>query len=452
MSLLPSHPQQQQQHQNSPENPSASSSPSPSSTTNNSILLFSAPLIRQLNAARFPGNYVGVRRIRPSNRIVANTARSGGAAGTARAATSAATTSNVAYKVEDAETGQERRMTRQEKRDCKQQHREQAKKRKLEERQQEKEELVVEKEKINANRDEKSDVDVDRPIDEDDPVTESEGSGNQVGNDHYYMQLKVDPNALEEELADLRGDRDGVPPVVLPPALARIALGTRTDNDEVGVMDDQLAGLWAVALKDSMKGAEDRRSTETGLRPMPYHLVPEVWSRMRPRPRQLGAGDAVHPEPSPLIGNPSTSAEWCYCSLRDVGSGNTIPANAIAQALHADSGLHIACGAKFGSDYLIYDGPRNERHAFAGLRIFDPARQIGTSSDCLHYEFPLPTAYDLAGYVRGLNTAGKLDGTRVAVVDLALVKIAVTTSRRSKKTLEQRMKNLAKATTTKVGE
>jgi hypothetical protein len=84
-----------------------------------------------------------------------------------------------------------------------------------------------------------------------------------------------------------------------------------------------------------------------------------------------------------------------------------------------------------------------------------------------------PNPYDLAGYVRCLNTAGKLallatsvvmNGTeikngsndgdqpgasqcrKILIVDLALEKIAMTTSRRPKKTMEQRLKNLSKTT------
>jgi hypothetical protein len=130
---------------------------------------------------------------------------------------------------------------------------------------------------------------------------------------------------------------------------------------------------------------------------------------------------------------------------------------AIVQLLHRDTHLHISCGAKFGCDYLLYDGPRTERHAFAGLRILFAREQRDGGE-----HFPLPTAYDLAGYVRCLNTAGKLaliatairdaddsadnrPRLRVLLVDLALVKVASTTSRRPRKTMEQRIKNLAKS-------
>jgi hypothetical protein len=90
-----------------------------------------------------------------------------------------------------------------------------------------------------------------------------------------------------------------------------------------------------------------------------------------------------------------------------------------------------------------------------------------------------PIPYDLYGYVRCLNTAGKLAllattilvpddeddamnytissksqerrqqqpllyKKKVLIVDLVLEKIAVTTSRRPKKTMDQRLKNLSK--------
>jgi hypothetical protein len=197
--------------------------------------------------------------------------------------------------------------------------------------------------------------------------------------------------------------------------------------------------------------------------------------------------------------------------------------NIIIEYLYTNStNLQIACGAKFGCDYLLYDGPRNKRHAFAGLRIIpfqvlnDNNRQQEqrqhqqqhqyqeqqeemdshkvdnsmttkehddsivisameqneeapkTSKQCsLH--FPVPSPFDLSGYVRCLNTAGKLallatvvptnaviektmDGPknktaathRIAIIDLALEKIVATTVNRPKKTLEDRLKLLSK--------
>jgi hypothetical protein len=80
--------------------------------------------------------------------------------------------------------------------------------------------------------------------------------------------------------------------------------------------------------------------------------------------------------------------------------------------LYRDTPFHVSCGAKFGSDFLIYDGPREERHAFAGLRILSSTAGAGVAKDGGAGDtlppLPLPTAYSLSGYVRCLNTAGKL--------------------------------------------
>jgi hypothetical protein len=70
------------------------------------------------------------------------------------------------------------------------------------------------------------------------------------------------------------------------------------------------------------------------------------------------------------------------------------------------SNLHISCGAKVGCDFLLYDGPREERHAFAGLRILTTNAVNITHQE--QWQLPIPSPYDLAGFVRCLNTAGKL--------------------------------------------
>lgn len=75
-------------------------------------------------------------------------------------------------------------------------------------------------------------------------------------------------------------------------------------------------------------------------------------------------------------------------------------------------------------------------------------------------KFPLPRAYDLAGYVRCLNTAGKLallatvvpardddKGYSIAIIDLALEKVDVKRKPKRAKTLEERLITLAKTKT-----
>ena len=137
-------------------------------------------------------------------------------------------------------------------------------------------------------------------------------------------------------------------------------------------------------------------------------------------------------------------------------------AAAVIQLLHVNTtNLHISCGAKFGCDYLLYDGPRSERHAFAGLHIV-PQQDDSNSSDTA------VNAYSLTSYVRCLNSAGKLallattrkvnscpassDGKligntcfiNVSIVDLRLEKIVETTFKKPIKSMEERLKNLSK--------
>ena len=102
---------------------------------------------------------------------------------------------------------------------------------------------------------------------------------------------------------------------------------------------------------------------------------------------------------------------------------------AVLEYLHKETDYHWSCGAKFGADFLLYDGPRSQRHAFAGLRIMvlppPPTEEEaatttaarGTGNDppedsmwtgAAAAAAGMPSAYELAAYVRCLNTAGKL--------------------------------------------
>jgi hypothetical protein len=114
--------------------------------------------------------------------------------------------------------------------------------------------------------------------------------------------------------------------------------------------------------------------------PPPHYYPPPQWARMPCRP----------PDSSDFDADVSILFEYLY----------------------RDTPFHVSCGAKFGSDFLIYDGPREERHAFAGLRILSSTAGAGVAKDGGAGDtlppLPLPTAYSLSGYVRCLNTAGKL--------------------------------------------
>lgn len=383
----------------------------PSSNVPTGIVVFDSSLAKQLIQNRFPTGYLGVRRLRPTNRAVARAAFGGGKT------QSKAVLPPPIYKTIDSETGNERRMTSKEKKKHKRLYEKRKRDhREAEEEQEAKEQLLQAESTIPTNL----------------PMSNTLDAG--------YIQLNIDSEKLEEEIADLRGEREGVPPVLVPPPLAALAqsavLGIDTQKMNV-LLDDEWAGQWALDLKKSMILAEDARKQED-LRPMPYHLVPEVWKRMRPAslagPAKVQLNDG-HDEKKY-----QKHTDWRHLDIRDTPLNNEIAA--IIQLLHEGTGLHIACGAKFGCEYLLYDGPRSERHAFAGIRF-------GQFAD----------AYDLSGYVRCLNTAGKLallataskdindSGEvryRVAIVDLALVKIVETTFKKPKKTMEQRLKNLNK--------
>ena len=92
----------------------------------------------------------------------------------------------------------------------------------------------------------------------------------------------------------------------------------------------------------------------------------------------------------------------------------------------------------------MYDGKREDRHSFAGLRIYTCDKR----NEC---KFPVPSAYDLTGFVRTMNTARKLalvatvikdddeEGTvRVLIVDLALEKILSVETHKKKGNIEKR--------------
>lgn len=325
-------------------------------------------------------------------------------------------------------------------------------------------------------------------------------SHNSPEQQRQYVHLNINQAAMEQELADLRGDRDGVPPVVLPFPLVNMALkyqkslffsnesknGSQIENQgwpnnqnlptnvkEEIILDDKLATRWVRQLKHSISIAEQLRQMEKNTRPMPYKLTPEVWARLRPiklgttsiqhdvaeMPNDFGllpqqssfdnndtkllseetandkatsnsiassGGDdiIIKKEVSDDVIMPKKSWNWCQIrSWKDSPKQKIFDATTkiVVEMLYKDTNLHIACGSKFGCDYLLYDGPRNERHAFAGLRIlpFPTANQPETKrltsnkddnkrKDTKYLLFPQQNPYELSGYVRCLNTAGKL--------------------------------------------
>ena len=435
------------------------------------VLVFSAPVVKDLisDKVRLPPNYIGVRRVRPSSSHVRNEFLS---VTTCDTIGELPPKKEVVYKITDA-NGNERRMNSQEKKKLKNK----LKKERAEEIKRLKEERAAEaqaKKKVMTVKSAATAPSPTPPV----PVHEAESipeschrqqevnksslegeiaglNGNRnwrvppSTNDNRYHQLEVNKSCLEEEIADLRGDRDGVPPVMLSPSLAQQALHAGILATSKGlpiksehphaILDDDLANRWAEALKLCMKSAEEARSKED-MRPMPYTLVPEVWTRLRPESLVAGA----ERQQSPPSQSTQSTEMWSYVTIRLKREHVDIDTDIVISQLHRQSNLHISCGAKFGCDFLLYDGRRDQRHAFAGLRII----KRDTSS-----HLPLPTPYDLTGFVRCLNTAGKLallatvehdeaGVAHTAIVDLALEKILSENKR--KRSRQDATKNLTK--------
>lgn len=405
------------------------------------VLVFSAATVKELvsDNVRIPTTYIGVRRVRPSNRILDGL----------RSQTNSGP-SEVVYKVTDSD-GAERRMNTQEKKALK---------------------LRLMKAKKEARKKQKLQETTTNIASPEDniagylpfPLYQAPSASNR-----RYHHLQLSTSALEEELADLRGDRDGVSPVMLSQPMAQEAfrMGVLRANGPDSVfdtqphisIDDNLASRWAFLLKNNMKSAEQVRCKEK-MRPMPYQLIPEVWSRLRPDSLSNLAGNLEMTSSKALIGDANdhgarqeqekSNGVWSFMTVRHRWERADDDIAIVLSILHRHSNLHVSCGAKFGCDFLLYDGRRDQRHAFAGLRVVERSSAHLT----------LPSAYDLTGFVRCLNTAGKLallatvehdeSCARVAFVDLALERVLSDSPqthgrlRENKKTRRDVGKNLSK--------
>jgi hypothetical protein len=262
---------------------------------------------------------------------------------------------------------------------------------------------------------------------------------------------------------------------LLPPPLSSSSSSAPHFPQISAFFDPDLSSRWAGMLAERVKRAEAERNQDRGVRPMPYSLEPEPWTRRRPAsmvpaaaetPSSSSGSELASPDKNPTRrGSPSAEEEpagaaegsmaaaapgrsWLVCGHGGSPDGAGAPPGsralvdaAVVQAVHTSTGLHVGCGAKFGCDYLLYEGPRRDHHAFAGLRVVPPGAPPPPGAAPL--QLPLPDPCDLAGYVRGLNTAGKLAllatavpggeggaaACRVAVVDLALKKVRATAFR-----------------------
>jgi len=312
------------------------------------------------------------------------------------------------------------------------------------------------------------------------------------GDDNYYA-MKVSQAAIEEEVAELLGASNRVPPVVLSAPMVKEALrkdilcrtspqnsstgmGSRHDDD-TREMDQPLSLLWATALQEAMDVAEEVRSRED-LRPMAYRIFPEMWHRLRPVSllgdiqKQMCSNDQTGSKEDDTDKSNGTAIRdeekhrWDFISTRSGLRRFDDDIALVYKLLYRQTNLHVACGSKFGCDLLLYDGSREERHAFAGLRIcshtsadnsaLNESTEVVNPTDGSIVSLPLPSSYDLAGYVRCLNTAGKLallatviqsEGNakpRVAIVDLALEKILSAPTHKKKKRRGKKQQQIRK--------
>lgn len=385
-------------------------------TTNAAVLVCSVPLAQELTEARIAPTFIGVRNVHEVRR---------------QGKSAFSVTIPITYKVMNPD-GTERRMTSKEKKEARLKRVEEKRKAV---------ETLKEQQRLERER-KKQKIEQDNTEEEHSNEEHSKAVlGSSV--DERYHLLSVSKVAMEEEMAEHSDRRENKVPILLSPSMALCASSTILKQQSQGYnegsfmiqYDHELSQRWAETLKASMSPAEIVRQAED-MRPMAYHCVPEVWTRMRPErtithPSKIKMQKGTEivrslsaPSPKSLDDKKSWVAITCRpTSDLDQTSG------IVMEYLYKETNFHVSCGAKFGADFLVYDGPRSQRHAFCGLRI---AKQAPSNGD-----LPILSPYKLAGYVRGLNTAGKLallatvmketagDKViyKVAIVDLALEKI-----------------------------
>ena len=459
-------------------------------------IVFSSSLTSHLssNEARLPPTHVGVRRVRPSSQAVKEALKKRGlpailAAHISAAAPGKTSTDSDVHSQDDCETngaggsanrkfgsamftdeelmhptkvsymttdedGVERRMTKKEKKKKKAQLM--------------RERLAMLKQIKKQQQEEKKDQRADAMIAAAAaPIVDSNETSESTSCEDNYYAMKVSQSAIEEEVAELLGASNRVPPVVLSAPMVDEALHNdiirrasssgvgSSHDDEIKEMDEPLSRLWAATLQEVMNVAEEVRSRED-MRPMAYRIVPEAWHRLRPVSLLGDSQNICQADQTDSKEDDKDSSKrveireeekqrWDFISTRSGLPSFDDDIALIYRLLYRKTNLHVACGSKFGCDLLLYDGSREERHAFAGLRIcsctsadnkaLNESAEVVDPTDGSVVSLPLPSSYDLAGYVRCLNTAGKLallatvirggDGaeSRVAIVDLALEKV-----------------------------
>lgn len=352
-------------------------------------LIFSSELVGKLHSkeVRLFTTCVGVRKLRTDNQEVldilcsSNNSNRSGKMRSRVFIPLISRSDNPTFKV--VENGIERRMTKREKKEFK-----------LKFRTQKRSELSKRKQEMN----EKLNV-----------------SNKSV--DLAMSKEKLSP-LVQDELEELYFERKGAKsvPAMLSFCMSQqasrlgVLASTPMNEKEASVsIDDDLSHKWADEIKLGMKLAEEMRMRED-MREMPYRIVPEVWSRLRNEVEIEGVTSYANYKSSGKI-------QTSYIKPFIISTKNSCneERSIIVQCLSKFRNLYVSCGAKFGCDWLLYDGDREERHSFAGLRYIHDRNVF--------------CAYDLAGYVRGMNTAGKLallctvvNGSNVLFVDLALEK------------------------------
>ena len=362
-------------------------------------------------------------------------------------------TNVITYKVTNPD-GTQRRMTTQEKKQLKYQLKQSKHKLKKDEKQRKHEQhnLYAKRGKMERRQMKR----FGRMNNDDDDV-----QANQQQQQEDEEKVDDEKSNCSVEVYDEHTNHDGIeattvekniPPVMLTPAATCVArdMGilssvqeeeavTSSYHSNQTTMDPILAAQWATQLQQSMIPAETSRGKEE-MRPMAYRLVPEAWKRLCPdtlltdKDSKEEEEDCVKKSCSLEMADNempiSSSSATSLAIMRNPSPSFDTDASIIFRHLHQHSELHLSCGAVFGCDFLLYDGKRDERHSFAGLRIYS-----SNDKDDEESQLPIPTAYDLMGFVRSMNTARKIaliatvvrsgeDATpRVLIVDLALEKV-----------------------------
>ena len=430
----------------------------PPTPTSLATILLSSDLAGQCNTKeRLLTTAIGLRKIRASSRLVRDAANFTKSQRTQKSRVFVPLISrsdNVKFTVV-GEDGVERRMTKSEKKEARARIRENKKQASQCCAQRSE---VASTSKANEGKDDRRNASA-----YDEEFHNSSFFQNSDQNEKYY-NFGIHHKRLEEEIEDLQFERKGTKsvPAMLSAAMSYQAfrIGLFKDLNRIGhiednqvLVDDDLGSLIAASIKEEILQAEQLRSKEN-MRSLAYRLVPEVWTRLRPkktRKKDINEVKRFVSEQSQSnlnineIENDSerSSRPWVYASMSGDFERQQQHSFVIQALLDLDN-IHVSCGSKFGCDFLLYDGNREDRHAFAGMRVV-----LGTTN--------LPCPYDLAGMVRGLNTAGKLallcfvsseeTPRKIAFIDLALEKILTAPTHRKRSRIEKRKevgKNLSK--------